>query len=53
MNENIIAINIPNAISIIIMAAGGALLIAFLRKATGTKGAGAGQITTGAAFTNG
>jgi len=32
MNENIIAINIPNAVSIVIMAAAGALLFGAIKK---------------------
>lgn len=32
MNENIIAINVPNAVSITIMAIGGALVVGLIRK---------------------
>jgi len=37
VNENIIAINIPNAVSILVMAALGGLVFAFARKAIGGK----------------
>ena len=41
MNENIIAINVPNGISILVMAAIGGVVLAFLRKlAAGQKGTG-------------
>ncbi len=50
MNENIIGINVPNGISILIMAAIGGVVLAFVRKlAMGAKASGisAGPMTAG------
>lgn len=40
MNENIIAVNVPNAISILIMAAIGGLIVSAIRKAAGNRSSG-------------
>jgi hypothetical protein len=47
VSENIIAVNVPNAISIIAMAAGGVLIWAAIKKFTGGKPSG---VSTGGTF---
>jgi hypothetical protein len=50
MDENLIAINVPNGISILIMAAVGGLVLAFVRKlAMAQKG---GAVASGPVFSN-
>lgn len=50
-SENIIGINIPNGISILIMCVVGGLLLTAARKFAGGRGGFGGNVTTGPAFT--
>lgn len=51
VDENLIAINVPNGISILVMAALGGVVLAFVRKlAMGSKGGGG--VASGPVFTN-
>lgn len=52
MNDNILAINIPNGISILVMGAVGALILMALRKASGAKSSPVGNAPQGGGFAN-
>lgn len=47
MNENLIAVNVPNGVSILIMALVGGVLVSAVRKFAKRK---TGAVTTGPAF---
>lgn len=49
MDDNLISINIPNGVSIVIMAAVGAVILGLIRKAV--KGKGGAGVTAGPVFT--
>lgn len=49
MDGNLIAVNIPNGVSIVIMAAIGGVLLGFARKAI--KGKGGSAVSSGPVFT--
>jgi hypothetical protein len=51
VDDNIISVNIPNGLSILIMGAIGAIVLAFVRKSVTGKGKPA--IASGASFTGG
>lgn len=54
MSENIIAPNVPNAVTIVIIVMIGAVILSFARKLIlGRRGGIAGTVTTGPAFTGG
>jgi hypothetical protein len=51
MDDNIISVNVPNAISVLVIGLVGLLLLSFVQKLRGKKKAMG--VTTGAAFSGG